>query len=458
MPAAYAVIIRDKTRNAAQLLEVPTLGTCSVREILDSFARGRARCLHYRQKAFHHMNQWSANRVRGYLFPGLVVLLFSIQVCASEQTAPNIRKLVVAAVDGKYLYRQSPAWRSARESMLAIDSDEPRQTYAAVARQLSTLADSELHLVSPSELSAIDGESKGTTVGIGLIDFAIDLEPDTGEARVVTPVVGSPAASAGIRPRDVIVSVNGEPTRTMGHEEVLDALRERSPAGTSLRIRRGAKNFDIEITPDLSPLKSVVFDLKPMGVGVVVGYIRIVQFTPDAGALVREAVTSLEDKHAGAYILDLRNNPGGFLDSATAVVSVFTSSELGFKVRADGATEPIHWAGPVLTRKPLAVLINEGTASAAEFCAAVLLDDHRGALVGSPSYGRGQVQIYVPLTLGYGLIVPSALLRTSGGRLFKGKGLDPDFGVLQQSLPASDLATPRDRQYQEALSAIHSRR
>src|ERR1700688_609505 len=102
-----------------------------------------------------------ADRGRGYLFPALVVLLFSIQVCASGQTAPNIRKIVVAAVDGKYLYRQSPAWRSARESILAIDidNDDPRQAYAAVARQLSTLADPELHLVSPSELSAIDGES-----------------------------------------------------------------------------------------------------------------------------------------------------------------------------------------------------------------------------------------------------------------------------------------------------------
>jgi carboxyl-terminal processing protease len=387
----------------------------------------------------------------------LVVLLFSIQICASGQTAQNIRKLVVAAVDEKYLYRQSPAWQSAREAILAIDNDEPRQACAAVARQLSTLADSELHLVSPSELSAIDSESKGTRVGIGLIDFAIDLHPETGEARVVTPVVGSPAASAGIRSQDVIVSVNGKPTRAMGHEEVLDALRDRSPTSTRLRIRRGTKNFDIQIKPDLSPLESVVFALKRTVTGGV-GYIRIAQFTPDAGALVTKAVTSLEDKQAGAYVLDLRNNPGGFLDSATAVVSAFTSSQPGFKVRADGKTEPIPGVGPVLTRKPLAVLINEGTASAAEFCAAVLQDSHRAVLVGSPSYGRGQVQIYVPLTLGYGLVVPSALLRTSGGRLFKGKGLDPDSVVLQQPLPTSDLATTRDGQYEKALSAVANKR
>jgi carboxyl-terminal processing protease len=390
-------------------------------------------------------------------FPRQVTaVLFALSAALSAQSVPpaptpgEIGQLAVKAIDERYLYGSSPAWRKARRAILVADLADRDSMYSFIASQLATLRDSELHLVSPSELAAIDHESKGTSIGTGLIDFGIDVVPATGEARIVTPLVGSPASASGLRPHDVIVFVDSQPTRTLNHEQVLDALR--SGRATDLVIRRGARTFHTRLTPSDVQLHPVVAELKLTGAGKL-GYIRIVQLTPDVPAAVRAAVERFEGENPLGYVLDLRNNPGGFLDAAASVAGLFVSGTLAAKVRRNGEVEQIIHDGAPLTQAPVVVLVNEGTASAAELVAAAL-QGRRAQLVGTSTYGRGQAQVYLPLSDGYGLIIPSALIRSGRGHLFKGTGIQPDTLVAMKPLFESELATVRDRQFQRAVTVL----
>lgn len=389
-------------------------------------------------------------------FLAIALLLAFSSTAFAHPTGPassprEIARLVVSAIDEHYLYAESnPAWKNLRERILAAQSSDRNSAFAFINSELVKLRDSELHLVSPAEGAAIDREGKGASLGTGLIDFAIDLVPETGQARVVTPSVGSPAARAGIRPHDVIVSINGKTTSSLDHEQVADALRERS---ADLTLKRDARTLHVHLERSDAPLRAVVAHSESAR-GSQIAYIRIAQFTPDSGDAIREQVQKLEAGHLRGYVLDLRNNPGGFLTAAASAVRVFTPGALGAKVRRNGDVEPITNDAAPLTSKPVVLLVNAGTASAAEFFAGVLQDQKRAKLIGVTTYGRGQAQVYVPLLDGYGIVVPSALLRTPSGRLFKGKGLEPDLTVISPPVAEADLASARDTQFQRAVAVL----
>lgn len=220
-------------------------------------------------------------------------------------------------------------------------------------------------------------------------------------------------------------------------------------------IRRGEREFSVQLVPSNEPLHSTTARSLP-GAAANFAYIRISQFTRETAGEVRDAVRNFETRDTRGYILDLRNNPGGFLDSATQVAGFFVSGRLGTKVRRDRSVEPITSAAPALTQAPVAVLVNEGTASAAELVAGALQARKRALLIGARTYGRGQAQVYESLSDGYGLIIPSALLRTPDGRLFKGRGLRPDIHVASQSGGDARSSTANDRQLQRALSTLQS--
>jgi carboxyl-terminal processing protease len=332
---------------------------------------------------------------------------------------PNeVIRAIVSAIDGSYLYALSnPVWRRVRKRLMAATHRGSTESYPQIAQQLATLKDSELHLVTPNELADLQSESAGARIGVGLIDFAIDVDPSTGEPRVVTPIQGSPAAKLGIRPGDVLVAINEKPCEGMEHEQVLDALRQGLPEGIRLRVRRGGRELSFQLWASSERLQSVTFAMK-RSAEAKVGYVQLLQFTPDAGEKMRDAIINLERDGADSYLLDIRNNPGGFLSAAEDVAGAFTTGILGYKVTRDGRKTTIDTQGLPLTAKPLVVLINGGTASAAELLASGLRFQHRAVLVGSRSYGRGQAQLYVALPNGYGVVVPT------------NRASDPEWGLL----------------------------
>lgn len=394
--------------------------------------------------------------VSHYLF--IVVLCAGIISAAqqeSQTTTPDaVIHSVVDAIENNYLRaRANPLWNIARDKLLAGKYKDSAEAFKAVRDQLPFLEDSELNLLTPDEIKAVQGEATGEKIGPGLADFCIDMQLESGRARVVTPLVGSPAMKAGIQPGDVIVSINGKPTSDMNHEQVMDTLRSATAEGARLQIERGEQTINVNLHSSADKVDAVYSAVQHVS-GKNIGYIRVALFTPDLPAKARAAVMKLEQSGVQGYVLDLRNNPGGFLNSARDLAALFAGGTLGYKVRSNKQKEAIEAPGKPLTNKPLAVLINGGTASASEFLAGALQGLQRAVVVGVRSYGRGQAQIFVPLADGHGIQIPSVQLLTPNSQEFKGKGITPDVEVKEPQLPEAQLAGPRDRQFMTAVGKL----
>jgi len=350
---------------------------------------------------------------------------------------------VIKIIDEHYLRAQAnPLWNLAKDKILAGDYHNPVEAFQGIQTQLAILEDSELNLLNSAEMAATQSEALGEKIGIGLPDFAIDRNVDSGEARVVTPVVGSPAIQAGIEPRDVIASINGKGTNDMTHEQVMQALR----AGpVHLAIHRGDRRVEVTLQPSAEKLRPVEFSVSSAR-NEKIGYIRIAQFTPDAASAVKNAINNLEQSGVSAYVLDLRNNPGGYLNAVREVAGFFVTGTLGYKRSPGDKREPVDATGKPLTDKPLAILINGGTASAAEFLAGGLQGLQRAILVGTKTYGRSRAQIFFPVSDDYGLQVPSVELLTPAGKGFKDSGIAPGIEVERGLMQEKDRGGIRDRQ------------
>lgn len=374
-----------------------------------------------------------------------------------EQDDPAANKIVqdaVQAISDHYLHVQAnPLWNIAQDELLKRPYHNSAEAFQAIQQQLPGLEDSELNLLTPAQIAAIQAEATGQSMGLGLADFCIDLQLGTGRARVVTPLAGSPAMIKGIEPRDVIVSINDKQTSEMNHEQVADALRTAAPGGTRLEIERGEKTLHFTLEASTEKLEPLRYEVKHVN-RKSIGYIRVTMFVPDLGTLARDAVSKLEQSGVDGYVLDLRNNPGGFLNSARALAGVFMTGSMGFRVDSKKKKEPIEATGTPLTEKPLAVVVNEGTASASEILSSGLQGSHRAQLVGVRTYGRGQAQIFFPVAEGYGIQIPSVLFLTLGGQSYKGKGISPDIEVKQPQLQEHQLAGPLDKQFLRAVQVL----
>ncbi len=328
---------------------------------------------------------------------------------------------VVAAIDQNYLFADTDSWQRLRADLIR-DTDPSN---SSIDQQLAKLSDGDLRIVTSEQMNAMQAETSGNERGIGLVDFAVTIDSETGEAKIVTPLVASPAFKAGLRPGDVIVSINGRGTRGLIHEDVMAMLRGDS-GKVDLTIQRDKREIRVQVAKETwaeqaVESRSFVADKQQLG------YIGVRLFTSDSGEQVRQAVNALEARGIDKCIIDLRNNPGGYLDAMAVAGSAFTDQTLGWKVRRDGTKEPIYAANKPFKAMRLAVLINEGTASAAEILAAGLHDTASARLIGARTYGRGQIQTYVALNENAGIVVPAASAESvKAVRFNKGNGLTPD--------------------------------
>lgn len=417
---------------------------------------------------FHNL----ARRSRFFLFKHWVLVLslalfFSVspnlrgEVAASaDQDATQasnpdaVVHSIVDAIQKNYLRaRANPLWNIARDKLLTGKFKNSSEVFEAAQKQLPLMEDPELNLLTPDEIKAVQSEALGEKIGLGLCDGCLDMQIESGRARVVTPVAGSPAMKAGIEPGDVIVSINGKPTSDMNHEQVMDALRSPNADGIKLQIERDERTFTEVLQPSSDKPDALQSSVKSVS-GKNIGYIRVTQFTPNLAQQTREALSKLEQAVVDGYVLDLRNDPGGFLNPAKVIAGMFATGTIGYEVRSNQQKEPVEAKGPPLTSKPLAVLINGGTASASEFLAGALQGLHRAILVGEHSYGRGQAQIFIPLADDYGIQIPSVTLLTPNEQGFKGKGLTPDVEVKQPQLPEKELTGPKDKQFLAAVAKL----
>lgn len=254
---------------------------------------------------------------------------------------------------------------------------------------------------------------------------------------MVSPIDDTPASKAGIQAGDLIVKINGQPTRGQTMTEAVDKMRGKLGQKITLTlVRDGGNPFDVTLARATITVKSVKSQLLESGYG----YIRITQFQVKTGDEVAKALAKLRKdngKKLNGIVLDLRNNPGGVLQSAVEVVDHFVTKGLIVYTKGRIANSELRFSatGNDLSENvPLAVLINGGSASASEIVAGALQDLKRGVLMGTTSFGKGSVQTVLPLNNERALKITTALYYTPNGRSIQAQGIVPDIEVRRAKI------------------------
>ncbi|MBI2866285.1 MAG: S41 family peptidase [Chloroflexi bacterium] len=293
------------------------------------------------------------------------------------------------------------------------------------------------------------GHLGGDYEGIGAV-----VDQREGKVIIVSPIEGSPASRAGIRPGDQILAVDGMSIEGLSLGEVI--VRIRGPAGTNVTLtiqHEGEPTpVSITLTRDRIQVSSVRSELKADNIG----YVQITTFSSDTPQELISALRDLRQQGARGLVLDLRGNPGGFLDATVQATSQFLKNGVVlYEESASGErkTWPVN-SGGVATDLPMAVLIDQGSASGSEVMAGALQDHGRAVLMGTTTYGKGAVNIFRELSNGGALYVTIARWLTPNGRQIEGTGLSPDIEMFRTQ---EDIARGLDPPLEAAMDYVKKR-
>jgi len=298
----------------------------------------------------------------------------------------------------------------------------------AIKGMLSNLDPHSAYL-GPEDFQELQESTSGEFGGLG-----IEVGSENGMIKVVSPIDDTPASKAGIEAGDLIVKINNQPTQGLSMTEAVDLMRGKLGEKITLTlVRDGGTPFDVTLARATIQVKSVKAQLLESGYG----YVRITQFQVKTGEEVGKALAKMRKDNGGklkGIILDLRNNPGGVLQSAVEVADHFLTKGLIVYTKGRIANSELRFsADPADASEgvPLVVLINGGSASASEIVAGALQDQKRGILMGTDSFGKGSVQTVLPLNNDRALKITTALYYTPNGRSIQAQGIIPDVEVRQ---------------------------
>lgn len=298
----------------------------------------------------------------------------------------------------------------------------------AIEGMLSSL-DPHSALMKPDEFKELEIETKGTFTGIGI---EITIKDDV--ITVVAPIEDTPAWKAGIRPGDKILRIDEKSTKGMKITEAVKLLR--GPKGTQVKltILRGEKDIiEVTLTRDVIPIRSVRAKVIEDGYG----YVRISQFQEKTLSELIQALKQLEkETQLKGIVLDLRNNPGGLLSSAVEVSDEFLENGTIVSIKGKTRANQMEFKAQPnpADRKhkyPIVILINRGTASAAEIVTGALKDHKRALVLGEKSFGKGSVQTVIPIEGDYAVRLTTALYYTPSGTTIHKQGIQPDIELPQ---------------------------
>jgi carboxyl-terminal processing protease len=334
--------------------------------------------------------------------------------------------------------------------------DDHRLLQAAVRGMVSSLDPYSAYL-DGDEYDDIKISSSGEYSGVG-----IEVSMEDGQVVVVAPLDGSPAAEAGIRAGDVIVTIDNVPVNSTTLADTIGRMRGKEGTTVKVGILREGSSEPLQFTLKRSrvQLHSVTSQLAEPGFG----YVRIAEFSETTGQELDAALADLHKKNRAplkGLVLDLRNNPGGVLEAAVAVADAFLDS--GVIVSAKGRTpeskfEMSATPGDALKGAPIVVLVDGGSASAAEIVAGALKDNHRATLMGRTTFGKGSVQTVLPLGDDRALKLTTSLYYTPSGASINHKGIAPDIELERDAnapAPAPDAPlTERDPGVKRAIQEL----
>ena len=322
--------------------------------------------------------------------------------------------------------------------------------YGAVKGAVAAAGDPYTAFFEPKELEIFNTDLKGNFDGIGA-----EIGKQNGNIVIIAPLDGTPASRAGLRPKDIIMKVDGASTADWTTDEAVDHIRGQRGTKVVLTIAREGRlqPFDLAIVRDQIVIKSVKWEFKQVG-SKRIAVITISRFGEDTLPLFQNAVNDVITKSADGLIVDLRNNPGGYLQSAVDVASQWVKSgDVVVKEAKSQGSEQVYTASGLnrLGGLKTIVLINGGSASAAEILAGALHDHGKATLLGEKSFGKGSVQELVNLPEGGAVKVTVAKWITPGGKNLDKDGLNPDIPV---KLTEDDAKANKDPQMDKALEEI----
>ena len=338
-------------------------------------------------------------------------------------------------------------WINLRKEFLAKKYSDNNEAYDAIRDMLSNLDDPYTRFLDPKEFNQMRIDTSGELTGVG-IQIAKDKESDS--IIIISPIEGTPAYEAGIKAKDKILSIDNVSTKGLNIEDAVKLIRGRRGTKVKLEILRNGNSFYKSLLRERIELKSVTSKINETKDGLLIGYVRIKQFNANASREMKDTLKDLEIKKVSGYVLDLRSNPGGLLESSIDISRQFIDKGIIVSTLSkDGLRETKRGNGKALTKKPLIVLVNEGSASASEIVSGAIRDNNRGKLVGKKTFGKGLVQSMRTLVDGSGLTVTVAKYLTPNGTDINKFGITPDIEVKMNSNPIlqREIGTKRDRQY-----------
>ncbi|MBV8087936.1 MAG: S41 family peptidase [Chloroflexi bacterium] len=354
------------------------------------------------------------------------------------------------------------AWNVVTHNYVGKDSlDVKALTYGAIRGMVSAVGDTgHSRFLPPQDYRQEESSLRGAFTGIGA-----EVGLRAGQPIIVQPLDGSPAQQAGLEPGDAILRINGEDVSHATLQDLTTKLRGDAGTTVAMTIQHQDSDTPLDVTITrgrvaVHPVSSYVLPDSN------VADVRLSDFSGGATRDLQSTLKALEGQHVSGIVLDLRDNPGGILDQAVQVASQFMDSGTVAVVKnaAGKQTKLDARGGGEALNVPLTVLVNNGTASAAEIVAGALQENHRATVVGQPTFGTSTVLSTFRLKDGSAILLGTSQWLTPNGEALKGKGIEPNLPVRltaqsqvltptrEQSLTSDQIASSGDAQL---LAAIH---
>ena len=322
---------------------------------------------------------------------------------------------------------------------LYVDEIDDETMFKNAIKGLVEGLDPHSSFLDPEDQSDLSESTMGRFGGLGIV-----IGTEGSFIEIISPIDDTPAYRAGLQAGDIILKIDDQNVNQINLEEGVQVMR--GAPGTTVELTIGRPDiapFVVEITREIITIVSAKGLLLDEGIG----YIRISQFQNPTAKLVKDMVSELvtdNNKKLDSLILDLRNNPGGLLNSSIDVANLFIDND-GIVVYTEGRTPSSNVSfptkpGDILNGAPIVVLMNKGSASASEIVAGALQDHNRAIIMGAESFGKGSVQSMLGLEDGYGLKLTTARYYTPSGRSIQAKGIAPDIYLEDITLSSFEEA------------------
>jgi carboxyl-terminal processing protease len=349
-------------------------------------------------------------------------------------------------------------WMAIRTALLSQDYSNSQAAYQAIRSTLARLQDPYTRFLEPREYNQLVSKTVGEQRGIG-----IELTASGETLKVSRVEANSVAAKAGVKPGDIVVSINGRPTERLTVERAMQLLKGSAGTPVFLTVRRGNETLPaFKIVRDGPVEQTVVHEVKFIN-GTPVGYILLTGFSSSSTQQMADAIAALKKQSVKGFILDMRDNPGGLLDAGLNIARQFLTQGVIVQIlERKPKPQVVRANNTALTDLPVVVLVNRESASASEILAGALQDNRRATVIGTRTFGKAMVQALHELADGSAVVVTVAHYYTPRGTDISTKGITPDVVLPTNQVQDFELrANPqlwgssRDVRFNQALELLN---